>query len=70
MFVEVQLLCMTDSPPKSLSDLPQTSCACAPIVLHMHNKFETNRSKIKGDCQSWTKAAHQHFWIDMTLAQP
>ena len=40
--VEVQLLCTTDSPPKFLSDLPQTSCACAPIVPHMHKNFEVN----------------------------
>ena len=47
---EVQLLCRTDSPPYSLSDLPQTSCACAPIALQMHKKFEVNqKKKIKGD---------------------
>ena len=33
----------------------------------MRKKFETNRTKIKGGCQSWTKAAHQHSWIDLTL---
>ena len=57
--VEVQLLCMTDSHLKSLSDLPQTSSACAPIVLHMHKKFEVNQTKIKGSCQSYTKAPPQ-----------
>ena len=45
--VEVQLLFTTDSPPQSLSDLPQTSCACALIVLDMHKKFEVNWTKIK-----------------------
>ena len=30
-------------------------------------KFEVNHTKIKGGCQSWTKAAHQHSCIDLTL---
>ena len=50
----VTLFFPTDSPPQSLSDLPQTSCAYAPIVLHMHKKFEVNRTKIKGGCQ-WSR---------------
>ena len=33
----------------------------------MHKKFEVNWTKIKGSCQLWTKAAHQHSWIDLTL---
>ena len=37
--VEVQLLCMTGNPPLSLPDLPQTSCAYARILLHMHKKY-------------------------------
>ena len=59
--LEVQLLCTTDSSPLSLYDLPQTSfaIACTPIVLHMHKKFQVNRTKIKGSCQSYTKAAPQ-----------
>ena len=31
-----------------MSDLAQTSCTCAPIVVNMHKKFELNRTKIKG----------------------
>ena len=42
--------------PESLSDIPQTSCACAPILAHMHKKFEVNRTKIKGGCQYHTKS--------------
>ena len=34
----------------------------------MHKKFEVNQTKIKGGYQSWRKAAHQHSWIDLTLA--
>ena len=45
MIIEVELLCLIDSPTVSLSDLPQTSCA--PIVLHMYKKFDVNRSKIR-----------------------
>ena len=33
----------------------------------MHKKFEVNRTKIKGGCQSETKAAQQHSCIDLTL---
>ena len=40
-----------------MSNLPQTSCASAPIVLHMQKKFEVNQTKIKGGSQSYTKAA-------------
>ena len=67
MIVEVQLLCMTDSTPQSLSDLPQTSCECVPIVLHMLKKFEVNQTKIKGGCQSCRKAATYDSWSDLTL---
>ena len=59
---------MTDSFPEYLSDLPQTSFACAPFVLHLHKKFEVNQTKIKGDCQSYTKAADRESWSDLTLA--
>lgn len=57
--VEVQLLCTIDSPPSSLYNLPQTSCACAVQQALMHMKFEVNRTKIRGGCQSYTKAAPQ-----------
>ena len=50
-----------------MSVLPQTSCAYALIVLHRHKKFEVNRTKIKGGCQSETKAAQQNSCIDLTL---
>ena len=63
----MQLLSPTDSHPQSLSDLPETSCACAPIVLHMYKKFQVNRTKIKGGCQSETKAAHCYSCTDLTL---
>ena len=33
----------------------------------MHKKFQVNRTKIKGGCQSETKAAQQHSCIDLTL---
>ena len=66
--IEVQRLCTTDSPPQSLSDLSQTTCVCAPIVWHMHNKFEINQTKIKGSCQSYTKVApQQQSWSDSPL---
>ena len=64
----MQLLSTNDNPPKSLSDLPQTSNACALIVLHIHKKFEVNWTKIKGGYQSYTKAAPQQSWIDLILA--
>ena len=35
----------------------------------MHKKFEVNRTKIKGGCQSYTKAAPQEFWSDFTLGK-
>ena len=35
--------------------------------MHMHKKFEVNRTKIKGGCQSYTKAAPQQSWGDFTL---
>ena len=42
-----------------MSDLPETSCACTPTVLHMYNKFQVNWTKIKGGCQSeWKMKAH------------
>ena len=50
-----------------MSDLPETSCACAPIVLHIYKKFQVNRKKIKGGCQSETKAAHCYSCTDLTL---
>ena len=50
-----------------MPNLPQTSSTCAPIVLHMHKKFEVNRTKIKGGCQSYTKAAPKESWNDLTL---
>ena len=31
------------------------------IVVNMHKKFEVNRTKIKGGCQSYTKAAPQQI---------
>ena len=39
--VEVQLLCTTDNPPLSLSDLH----VHVPIVLRIHKKFEVNRTQ-------------------------
>ena len=33
----------------------------------MHKKFEVNRTKIKGGCQSYTKAAPQESWSDWSL---
>ena len=50
-----------------MSDLPQNFFACASIVLHMHKKFEVNRTKIKGGCQSYTKATPRESWSDLTL---
>ena len=35
----------------------------------MHKKFEVNRTKIKGGCQSYTKAAPQQSWSDLTLVE-
>ena len=35
----------------------------------MHKKFQTNRTRIKGGCQSETKAAHQHSCIDLILVE-
>ena len=43
--LEVQLLCLTDSPPLIFV---LYSCAFASIVLHMHKKFEVNQIKIRG----------------------
>ena len=51
-----------------LSDLPQTFCACAPIVLHMYKKYEANWTNIKGGYHSYTKAAPPQSWSDLTLA--
>ena len=34
----------------------------------MHKKFEVNRTKIKGGCQLYTKAAPQQSWSDLTLS--
>ena len=34
----------------------------------MHKKFQVNRTKIKGGCQSETKAAHCYSCTDLTLA--
>ena len=65
--VEVQLLCTTDRPPQSLSDLPQTSCACAPIEQQMQKKIEVDWTNIKGGCQMYIKAAPQQSWSDWTL---
>ena len=33
----------------------------------MYKKFEVNRTKIKGGCQSYTKAAPWESWSDFTL---
>ena len=33
----------------------------------MHKKFEVNRTKIKGGCQSYTKSAPRESWRDFTL---
>ena len=52
-----------------MSDLPETSCACATIVLHMYKKFQVNRTKIKGECQSETKAAYCYSCTDLTLVR-
>ena len=49
-----------------MSDLAQTSCACAPILVHMHEKFELNQTKIKGVCQSGTKVAAHDFKSDLS----
>ena len=46
----------------------QTSCAFGPIVLQMHKRFEVNRTKIKGACQSDREAAPQESWSDLTIA--
>ena len=35
--------------------------------MHIHKKFEVNWTKIKGSCQSYTKAAPQQSWSDLTL---
>ena len=35
----------------------------------MHKKFELNRTKIKGGCQSYTKAAPKESWNDLTLVR-
>ena len=42
-------------------------CTCAAQLVHVHKKFQVNRTKIKGGCQSETKAAQQHSCIDFTL---
>ena len=34
----------------------------------MEKKFEVNRTKIKGACQSYTKAAPRESWRDLTMA--
>ena len=36
----------------------------------MLKKFEVNWAKIKGGCQSYTKAAPKESWNDLTLAIP
>ena len=36
-------------------------------LVQMHKKFQVNWTKIKGGCQSETKAAQQHSCIDLTL---
>ena len=35
----------------------------------MHKKFQVNRTKIKGGCQSETKAAHCYSCTDLTLVE-
>ena len=37
------------------------------LVLHMYKKFQVNQTKIKGGCQSETKAAHYYSCTDLTL---
>ena len=37
-------------------------------MLQIHKKFEENRIKIKGGCQSYTKAAPRESWSDFTLS--
>ena len=54
-------------PPESLPDSSQTSSTCAPILLYVLKKYEVNRTKIKGCCQSYTKAAPWESWSDSTL---
>ena len=34
----------------------------------MHKNFEENQTRIKGDCQSYTKAAPLESYNDLTLA--
>ena len=50
-----------------MSDLSQTSCAFAPIVLHMHKKFEVNQTKIKCGCQSERKVVSHDSKSDLPL---
>ena len=33
----------------------------------MYKNFEVNRTKVKGGCQSYTKAAQWESWSDFTL---
>ena len=35
--------------------------------MHLHKKFQVNRTKIKGGCQSETKAAQTNSCIELTL---
>ena len=35
--------------------------------MNIYKKFEVNRTKIKGGCQLYTKAAPQQSWSDLTL---
>ena len=35
--------------------------------MHIYKKFQVNRTKIKGGCQSETKAAHCYSCTDLTL---
>ena len=39
------------------------------LLKRMLKKFEINQTKIKGSCQSYTKAAPQKSWSDLTLAR-
>ena len=38
-------------------------------MLHVYKKFQVNRTKIKGGCQSDTKSAPQESWSDLTLVE-
>ena len=63
----VPLFLTTDSHPQSLSDLLQNPMSIL-VLEHMYKRFEMNRTKIKGGCQSGRKVIPHDSMSDLPLS--